>query len=157
MREGNRESWQKEKKLRLADLFNRRPVIITATIFSILVFDHLTKLLFASSCNSGIAFGILQSTRYSSFVVPFLFIALASFYLLRQKESMLVFLLSLVVGGGVSNFIDRLIFGCVRDFIDFKIWPSFNLADSAVTVGVLILILAILTKREAKKSNDLNH
>ena len=152
MREGNRESWQKEKKLRLADVFNRRPVIITATIFSILVFDHLTKLLFASSCNSGIAFGILQGTRYFSSALPLFFIALASFYLLRQKEGILIFLLSLVVGGGLSNLADRLVFGCVRDFIDFKIWPSFNLADSAVTVGVLTLILAILTKREAKKS-----
>ncbi len=51
---------------------------------------------------------------------------------------------ALIIGGGVSNIIDRLIRGCVIDFIDLKVWPAFNLADTAITIGVGILILSLL-------------
>lgn len=47
----------------------------------------------------------------------------------------------LVVGGAIGNLIDRIVFRAVIDFIDFKVWPSFNIADSAITVGVILLII----------------
>lgn len=48
--------------------------------------------------------------------------------------------LGLLIGGALSNLIDRLLFGGVRDFIDLRVWPVFNLADVALTVGTIALI-----------------
>jgi signal peptidase II len=50
------------------------------------------------------------------------------------------------MAGAISNLADRLRFGCVVDFLDFRIWPVFNIADSAITVGTLWLLWRILTK-----------
>lgn len=50
----------------------------------------------------------------------------------------------LVMGGAMSNFIDRLRLGYVVDFFDFQIWPVFNVADSSITVGIIILMLFTL-------------
>jgi signal peptidase II len=47
----------------------------------------------------------------------------------------------LILSGAVSNIIDRLYFGCVIDFIDLKIWPVFNLADSFIVLGVILILL----------------
>lgn len=52
--------------------------------------------------------------------------------------------LGLVLGGTTGNLIDRLRFGSVTDFIDFRFWPSFNVADSAITVGVILFIYSAL-------------
>ena len=60
--------------------------------------------------------------------------------------------LGLILGGTVGNLVDRLRFGHVTDFIDFKIWPAFNIADSAVTVGVIIFAYFVLRfTRHAKR------
>lgn len=60
------------------------------------------------------------------------------------KGSNKIFALALIFGGGLSNLIDRFTRGCVVDFIDVDFWPSFNLADAAITVGVIILVLSML-------------
>jgi signal peptidase II len=52
--------------------------------------------------------------------------------------------LGLVLGGTLGNLIDRLRIGYVTDFIDFKVWPAFNIADSAVTVGVIIFAYLVI-------------
>ena len=52
--------------------------------------------------------------------------------------------LGLVIGGSVSNLIDRVRLGHVTDFLDFKYWPAFNLADSFIVVGVAILFVALM-------------
>lgn len=61
------------------------------------------------------------------------------------------FALALIFGGAVGNLIDRLRFGEVVDFLDVYVgayhWPAFNIADSAVTVGVIIFLLHILFKK----------
>ena len=48
---------------------------------------------------------------------------------------------SLILGGAIGNLIDRMMYGYVIDFIDFRIWPVFNIADSAITVGAVIIAL----------------
>jgi signal peptidase II len=53
--------------------------------------------------------------------------------------------LGLVIGGSVSNLIDRVRLGHVTDFLDFTYWPSFNLADTSIVVGVAILLLALIS------------
>ena len=62
--------------------------------------------------------------------------------------------LTLVMGGALGNVIDRVRFGAVVDFIQWHVagfyWPAFNIADSAITVGALLLIVASLTQKEQK-------
>jgi signal peptidase II len=51
--------------------------------------------------------------------------------------------LGLLIGGSVSNLVDRIRLGHVTDFLDFRYWPAFNLADSFIVIGVAILLLAL--------------
>ena len=52
--------------------------------------------------------------------------------------------LALLMGGTVSNLIDRIFFGFVTDFLDFIIWPAFNIADMAITLGVIGLVIYLI-------------
>ena len=65
--------------------------------------------------------------------------------------------LSLIVGGAVGNLVDRLLFGHVIDFIDFYYgqwhWPAFNVADSAITVGVVMMLLDAFRGQKTEDSN----
>jgi len=54
--------------------------------------------------------------------------------------------LGLILGGAVGNLIDRLRFGGVVDFLDFRVWPVFNLADSCITVGAALLAVSLWRK-----------
>jgi signal peptidase II len=56
--------------------------------------------------------------------------------------------LSLILGGAVGNWIDRLRFAAVIDFIDFRIWPVFNLADAAITIGVGLYLIHVLASKD---------
>ena len=62
-----------------------------------------------------------------------------------SKKKQLV--LSLILGGACGNLIDRLRLGYIVDFLDFRIWPVFNLADSAITVGIVFLGMELLIRR----------
>ena len=69
-------------------------------------------------------------------------------YRLQQGARWLALALALIIGGALGNLIDRIILGKVVDFIDFYIgnwhWPAFNVADSAISIGVVILLLDAL-------------
>lgn len=98
--------------------------------------------------NSGAAFGIFKNqTIFFSIVSIFAVIAI-SIYIRKNRNP--YFLrdigLALILGGACGNLIDRLRFGYVVDFLDFKIWPVFNIADSAITIGVLLIIIGLLSK-----------
>jgi signal peptidase II len=64
---------------------------------------------------------------------------------LKQHETLLAVALSLVLGGAIGNLIDRLAYGYVIDFLDVYYqtwhWPAFNVADSAITLGVILMLL----------------
>jgi signal peptidase II len=61
--------------------------------------------------------------------------------------------LGLVIGGSISNLADRVRLGFVTDFLDFRYWPAFNLADSFIVIGVGILLAALfLAEREPQAS-----
>lgn len=98
------------------------------------------------ACNKGIAFGIGLPDPVG--VIIALIVLPVIFYLMiREKKTPSAIGLSLIFAGGVSNFADRLILGCVRDFISLPSltrWPSFNLADAAISIGVLILVFILL-------------
>ena len=56
--------------------------------------------------------------------------------------------LALIFGGSISNFLDRLLNGYVIDMIDIRFWPVFNIADSVIVIGVVILLYEILTEKK---------
>lgn len=110
--------------------------------------------------NKGAAFGILSDSAYR---IPF-FIAVATlaalgilWYLksLSDNQRLLHFALSLVFSGAVGNLIDRIRFGEVIDFLDVHWyqyhWPAFNVADSAICVGVALLLLDMWMDERKKK------
>jgi len=87
-------------------------------------------------CNHGIAWGI----RIPEWIF-YLFWLIIIFFILKQfSKNKHLFILSLILAGAVSNFIDRLFFGCVIDFINLKFWPVFNFADIYISVGAVIII-----------------
>lgn len=95
--------------------------------------------------NIGAAFGILKNIGSSFFIGISIFaLILVIWLLIRTKEGH--FGLSLILGGAIGNLIDRLRYGWVVDFIDFSIgkfhWPAFNVADSALTIGVIVVLLS---------------
>lgn len=91
--------------------------------------------------NSGAAFGILQKNTVFLIYAGIGFILL--FFILIRKESKKsrVFLIAcgLIAGGAFSNLWDRLYLGYVVDYIDFRIWPVFNISDACITIGAGLL------------------
>jgi lipoprotein signal peptidase len=96
--------------------------------------------------NSGIAFGLFSNATASVIVVTAIAIAWMLVYFARSgaRHPVLPVALGLVIGGSVSNLADRVRLGFVTDFLDFRYWPAFNLADSFIVIGVGILLAALV-------------
>jgi signal peptidase II len=108
--------------------------------------------------NSGIAFGLFS--RATAVVIVLTAIAvtwmLAFFARGGARHPVLPVALGLVIGGSVSNLADRVRLGYVTDFIDLRWWPSFNLADTFIVVGVLVLLGALaLSERSPRRRPQL--
>ena len=103
--------------------------------------------------NEGLAFGILSNQAFLITLTTIVGIAAILMYARYPLFNRVLFKISLglLLGGAVGNLIDRIRFGEVVDFIDVGAWPVFNLADSAIVVGVIIIILYLLflARREA--------
>jgi len=96
--------------------------------------------------NTGCAFGLLKDQPSLFFLMISLSaIILLIFFFSRFKEEDILYKLAavLLIAGSASNLIDRFRFGYVVDFLDFRIWPVFNLGDTAITIGVGIFILRL--------------
>ncbi len=111
--------------------------------------------------NTGAAFGLFQGQSFALTIVALVgvaaLLAYALFFyrhfpLLDNRLSKVA--LGLVLGGTAGNLIDRLRFGYVTDFIDVGIWPTFNIADSAIVVGVIILAYSLCSLARAEKHGD---
>ncbi len=149
----------------------KRPVNLLPNIFlilSIIALDQVTKLAILGRDvvdiysemeitsflnlvlveNKGISFGLFS--RYEiGWLISILTIGIVVvlFIWMRKLERAILALpFSLIIGGAIGNLIDRLNYGFVVDFIDFHFfgwhWPAFNIADSAITVGVIFLLIA---------------
>jgi len=108
--------------------------------------------------NPGGAFGLMANMGAGIRTVVFLFISSLAvgliFYLYiktPRTHSFLAIGFALIFGGAIGNLIDRVRFGFVVDFLDVYVkslhWPAFNIADSAITVGILIFIFHLLFKK----------
>ncbi|RKY31442.1 MAG: signal peptidase II [Candidatus Omnitrophota bacterium] len=140
--------------------------MIFIIIFIVLFLDQLTKLIatnnlilnksfpvikgifhFTLVYNRGAAFGLLKG-QIPLFVFTSIFAIILVLLAIRdykeKKISLQVFALSLILAGGLGNLIDRIFLGYVVDFLDFRIWPVFNIADSAITIGAVLLGWTIL-------------
>ena len=101
--------------------------------------------------NRGAAFGILPSGGVVFVVVAFLVLGglVLCYPRLRCAGLSTVLSLALISGGTVGNLVDRLRFGYVVDFIDLRWWPVFNVADSAICVGVGLLMWVLFQRGRA--------
>lgn len=158
---------------------NPKSRLVLAVSGSVLVLDQITKILvdrmmplhhtieiipnFAALTylrNTGAAFGILAGELSFYRVAFFTAVTLAALacilYLLkltRPEKKLTLLSLSLILGGAVGNLIDRLRLGEVIDFIllhwyDLH-WPAFNVADSAISIGVVLLIIRMIRQKSA--------
>ncbi|KAB8139152.1 signal peptidase II [Gracilibacillus oryzae] len=117
---------------------------------------HITSLR-----NKGAAFGILQGQRWF-FIIVTLIVVLGIIYYLQtegRKNRRISFALSLLLGGALGNFFDRLIRGEVVDSLDFRLidYPIFNLADVFIVSGVALMILDMwleTRKGQQKQENE---
>jgi signal peptidase II len=97
--------------------------------------------------NSGIAFGLFASATSIVTVLTALAVAWMLVFFARSgsRHPVLPVALGLLIGGSTSNLLDRIRLGHVTDFLDFRWWPAFNLADSFIVVGVAILFLTFVS------------
>jgi len=113
--------------------------------------------------NTGVAFGLFASDGVSgSWMLTGLGLAALAavavyFRFAAAEDRWLLSALALVVGGAVGNLIDRVTSGAVTDFIDVYLgphhWPAFNVADSAISVGIFLMLLDSLRLRKGGRSD----
>jgi signal peptidase II len=113
--------------------------------------------------NRGVSFGLFNAGAGSGTAANALLFSLAAalivaaliYWLRRVTSPLLAVAIGLIIGGAIGNVIDRIRLGAVVDFLDFHIgawhWPAFNLADSAICIGVAAMLLdGLLLHREAR-------
>ncbi len=135
----------------IVEYFLDRPRVVEVTGFFNLVLTH----------NTGISFGIFRGSddwvRWALIVAAFGIMAVLLDWLRRQPGRTLTLAIGLICGGALGNVIDRIRTGAVVDFLDFYLgtwhWPAFNLADAAITIGVVGLILDGLFRPPSSSKN----
>lgn len=99
--------------------------------------------------NDGAAFGLFKGSAALFAVISLAVIVSIAAYLVRNRslDGLVSTGLGLILGGALGNLADRMVFGMVIDFMDFRIWPVFNIADSCITIGAAAIILSLFVKR----------
>ncbi len=142
------DQWSKWYMMTVMDLPNRPPIEVTSFFNLVTVW------------NQGVSFGMFASHNQ-----PLILIAVASIitvillvWLTRNESRLVAIALGLVIGGATGNIIDRINFGKVFDFLDFHIadihWPAFNIADSGVVIGVVLLCIHSMFFEVQKPSKE---
>lgn len=155
-------------------------VICLATVLSVVAFDRVTKVFFSQILqpgesfaviykvfhfslvyNTGIAFGLFKDNGFVYLVVPVIAIILLVYnvyyyHKFGDLDRWYIIAFSLILGGAIGNLIDRIFFGHVIDFIDFRVWPVFNIADSAITVGAGIILFKCFPWVKEKEKPRIN-
>ncbi len=138
-------------KWAIVELVMDPPRAIEVTEFFNLVLVH----------NTGVSFGLFgEQTAWKPWALGALAVAVSGallYWLRREPEQFLALAVGLIVGGAMGNVVDRVRLGAVMDFLDFHLgtwhWPAFNMADSAITLGVAFLVFDGLfrERRRSKK------
>jgi signal peptidase II len=102
---------------------------------------------FVNTWNEGVSFGMFSDFEYSNtlfFIISSVIVLVLIFMLFKEKTQVYSLSYALIIGGAIGNIVDRYNYGAVYDFIDIYVshyhWPAFNIADSCVCVGVLLLL-----------------
>ena len=114
--------------------------------------------------NEGAAWGILSGNQIGLIILSILLFAFLVWYFVKEKKKswLLVVSMAFIYGGCIGNLFDRIVFGYVRDFIQFAFWqsfPIFNFADVFLTVGVIlfaIYLIIFLVKKEKSEDEIVN-
>ena len=146
-----------QKKL----LENRKFLIISLTALLIVFFDQSAKFLIVKNFkisqsfpifnnifhltfvkNTGAGFGILKEFNPFLILISLAVIGIIFYYYkkIKENEILLQIIVAFVLGGTMGNLIDRINLGYVIDFLDFRIWPVFNIADSFISIGIIGLV-----------------
>lgn len=100
--------------------------------------------------NTGAAFGMLQGNTWFLILTSVLVSAVVAYLIwkIKPENRYVKISLALILGGALGNLVDRVLLGYVVDFLDFRIWPVFNIADSCVVVGAILLGYFVVVKGE---------
>ena len=103
--------------------------------------------------NSGIAFGLFSSATVVVIVLTTVAVAWMLVFFARSgaRHPALPVALGLLIGGSISNLVDRVRLGYVTDFLDLRWWPVFNVADAAITCGCVLLVLMSFSRSRAEQ------
>lgn len=114
-----------------------RHMVLNQSLPVILGIFHLTYIR-----NAGAAFGLLQHQTYLFLTVAVVLAGVAVYYLPRlpARFSLVRWGLALQLGGAAGNAWDRYCMGAVIDYLDFRIWPVFNIADVAIVIGMILIL-----------------
>jgi signal peptidase II len=106
--------------------------------------------------NSGIAFGLFPSATAIVIVLTTVAVVWMLVFFARSgaRHPVLPAAVGLLIGGSLSNLVDRVRLGHVTDFLDFRFWPAFNLADSFIVAGVAILLAALVVADRKPRRRD---
>ncbi len=117
--------------------------------------DVLPGVSFGHTENDGIAFGAFAGKPWIVFsLMAVALCVLVWFYLRHRNRPGLWLATGLLLGGAIGNAIDRISLGYVRDFIELPSFPSFNVADMAITFGVVILVLTVEKSTHEDKNQE---
>jgi signal peptidase II len=156
-----------------------RDVVFGSIVLLVVIADQLTKIWIRANLevgqtlfntgifriiriyNTGAAFGIFRDHNLTLIIVDFIGIAVILFFVLFMRHrwhflnDMLVRAgIGLILGGTIGNLIDRLFIGYVTDFIDFKVWPVWNVADNMVVIGTIIVAYCIIFRAGLVKHKE---
>ena len=106
--------------------------------------------------NSGIAFGFFAGATPIVTVLTALAVGWMLLFFARAgaRHPVLPTALGLLIGGSLANLVDRVRLGHVTDFLDFRYWPAFNLADSFIVVGVAILLIGLVAADRPARTTE---
>jgi len=136
----------------LSKMWIRSNLLVGQSLFEVGIFQiiHIQ--------NTGAAFGLFQDQSFALAIVAIVGVVLLLFYALIIYPRFFPLdnllgksALGLILGGTIGNLTDRLCFGGVTDFISIGWWPAFNLADSAIVVGVILFTYSLLPLAKARK------
>ncbi len=136
-------------------------ILIPAVVFLIIFLDQLVKYIVSKNMslnesipiiknilhltyihNTGASFGILKGQQVFLIIISIIVILLILYYFYKTKDNLKIKIsAALILAGAIGNLIDRIRLNYVTDFIDFRIWPAFNVADSCITIGAILIIV----------------